>query len=70
MEVVKADAADVVITQPDDLYAAYRYITVIGLAKFHVFRLTTYVIAAAISAIDLLYIHLTIYAAVEKICAQ
>jgi hypothetical protein len=61
MKAVQADAADVMTTQPDDLYVGYRYIIIIGLAKLHVFSFTAYVIAAAISVIDLFCVHIEIY---------
>jgi hypothetical protein len=45
METVQVDAADVMTTQPDDLYVAYRYIIVISSANLYVICLTTYVTA-------------------------
>jgi hypothetical protein len=71
METVKVDAADVMTTQPDDLYVAYRYIIVISLDKLSkiLCNLSYNICYCAISAIDLFCVHLEIYKPVQ-ICVQ
>jgi hypothetical protein len=61
MKAVQADAADVMATQPDDLYVGYRYIIVIGLAKFHIFFPPNIVTAVTVSAIGMFCVLLEIY---------